>query len=348
MIKKSSKLDRTAKSLFIGLIICLLLIYGGDIIMPILLSGFIATVLTPLANRFEKWRMPRSLSSLIAVLLAFTFLFGIVTMISVKSTDIITDLDLVKKINQLEFMNSKDSFEAEMDSRLGDYKNVVYNSLEGIKNMLFSVGEKAATSIKDGIIFMVTFPVYVFFMLMYRANIGDFALEYLKTTPINNPQDLILDMQKVLQQYLKGLGFLILIISTMTGIGLFFLGIKHAFIIGLITGILTLIPFIGVIISALIPIIIALATKDSLWYPVGVIAVYAVVQFLEGNVITPKVVGNSININPLMVIIGLVIMGALTGIVGMILTLPILAILKVITNHYSELRPWKILMQDKD
>lgn len=348
MVKKNSKLDRSAKSLFIGLVICLLLIYGGDIVMPILLSGFIATILTPLANTFEKWHMPRALSSLIAVLLAFTFMLGVVTLISVKSTDIITDLDLVKKVNQLEFLNSKDSFDAEMDSRLGEYKNMVYSSFEGLKNMLFQAGEQAATSLKDAFIFLVTFPVYLFFMLMYRANIGDFALEYLKGTNIKDPQDLITDMQKVLQQYLKGLGLLILIISTLTGLGLFFLGIKHAFIIGIISGILTLIPFAGVIISALIPIIIALATKDSLWYPVGVIAVYAVVQFLEGNVITPKVVGNSININPLVVIIGLVIMGALTGIIGMILTLPILAILKVITNHYSELRPWKILMQDKE
>ena len=348
MTQKSSKLDKAAKSIFIAFILILLLIYGGGLIMPILFSGFIAITITPLANKLESWGIGRAISALITVVLGTVILVGIVSLISVKSTDIITDLDLVKKVNELEFMNSQSSLEAEIDSRLGDYKSMFYNSLEGVKNTLLNLGESAVVSLKDMLVFLITCPIYIFFMLMYRSNVGDFTLEYLKGSSINNPQDLISGIQKVILQYLKGLSLLILIISTLTGLGLFFLGIKHAFIIGIISGILTLIPFVGVIISALIPLIIALATKDSIWYSVGVVAVYAVVQFLEGNVITPKVVGNSININPLVVIISLVIMGALTGIIGMILTLPILAILKVITNHYPELRPWKILLQDKE
>ena len=135
--------------------------------------------------------------------------------------------------------------------------------------------------------------------------------------------------------------------GTLTFIGLYFIGIEYAFFLGVLTAILTPIPYIGVIISATIPIILALLTKDSMWYVAGVLIVFSIVQFLEGYVFTPKIMGNNVNVNPLMIILGLFVLGSLAGILGMVLTVPFLAITKVIIDYYPHLRPWKYLLEDK-
>jgi predicted PurR-regulated permease PerM len=108
---------------------------------------------------------------------------------------------------------------------------------------------------------------------------------------------------------------------------------------------MTLIPYIGVFVSAIIPIIIALITKDTFWYAGGVVLVFVIVQVLEGNVITPKIVGDKVGLNPLVVIIGIVIFGAIAGVAGMIITIPVLALFKIIAEHAPGWEPIKLLLK---
>src|SRR5690554_5438599 len=138
-----------------------------------------------------------------------------------------------------------------------------------------------------------------------------------------------------------------LTVGVLTYLGLLLLGIKYALFLGILTALLTPLPYIGVIISATIPIIIAILTKDTAWYIFGVVAIFAFVQFLEGNIITPKIMGNNVNINPLIIIVSLVIFGAISGLLGMVLTVPILAVIKVIVDHSPNLKQWQFLMEDR-
>ena len=108
-----------------------------------------------------------------------------------------------------------------------------------------------------------------------------------------------------------------------------------------------MIPYIGIAIGATLPAIFALITKDSAWYAVGVVAVHAFVQFLEGNFITPKVTGSRISINALAAILALLIGNLLLGIAGMILAVPAVGILKILLATSKSLRPFVILLEDK-
>ena len=132
----------------------------------------------------------------------------------------------------------------------------------------------------------------------------------------------------------------------MNCIGLLALGIDHAIFFGILSGVLTIIPYVGIIIGALFPLIMALITKDSIWYAVGVVIVFAVVQFLEGNFITPRITGSKVSINALAAIIALVIGGKILGIAGMILAVPAIGVLKIILPH-TELKSFVILLEDK-
>jgi predicted PurR-regulated permease PerM len=129
-------------------------------------------------------------------------------------------------------------------------------------------------------------------------------------------------------------------------VGLLILGIDHAIFFGILSGILTIIPYIGIFIGATLPALFALLTKDSVWYPIGVVAIFSFVQFLEGNFITPRITGSKVSINALAAIIALLIGGKILGIAGIILAIPIMGIIRVLLTHSVHLKSFVILLED--
>lgn len=122
------------------------------------------------------------------------------------------------------------------------------------------------------------------------------------------------------------------------------LDIQHAVFFGVLAAVLTIIPYIGIFIGSLLPILFALVTKDSLWYPLGVALVFWFVQFLEGNFITPNIIGGRVSINPFAAILALFFGGMIWGPLGMILSIPVLAIIKVIFDVVKPLQPYGFLL----
>src|SRR5690606_41918749 len=137
----------------------------------------------------------------------------------------------------------------------------------------------------------------------------------------------------VVQSYLMGLILVMGIVAILNTVGLYILGVQYAWFFGTLASLLMLLPYIGIAIGSILPAIFALATKDSAWYALGVIAWFQVVQFLEGNFITPNIVGSKVSINPLMAIISIFLGGMLFGIAGLILALPLPATIKVILDY---------------
>jgi len=122
------------------------------------------------------------------------------------------------------------------------------------------------------------------------------------------------------------------------------IGIDFPFLFGYLAAVLTIIPYIGTTIGGMLPTFYALVTYDSLWMPISVIALYLTIQTIEGNILTPKIVGNKVSLNPLFALISLLVGGLLWGIAGMILFIPIMAIVKVIFDHIESLQPYGILL----
>jgi predicted PurR-regulated permease PerM len=113
-----------------------------------------------------------------------------------------------------------------------------------------------------------------------------------------------------------------------------------------LSGVLTVIPYVGIFIGALLPVLMALITKDSAWYALGVVIIFSVVQFSEGNFITPRITGSKVSINALAAIIALVIGGKILGIAGMILAVPAIGVLKILLAYSEPLKPFVILLGD--
>jgi predicted PurR-regulated permease PerM len=193
---------------------------------------------------------------------------------------------------------------------------------------------------------MVQIPIYMFLLLIYREK---FNLFFLSMLPKGDEEMMWKkDIENVTQGYITGLLLVTLIVSALNTTGLLFLGINHAIFFGILSGVLTIIPYVGIFIGALLPTLMALITKDSMWYAVGVIAVFAVVQFLEGNFITPRITGSKVSINALAAIIALLLGGKILGIAGMILAVPAIGILKIVLAYSPRLKPFVILLGDVD
>jgi len=191
--------------------------------------------------------------------------------------------------------------------------------------------------------FFVQVPIYIFLFLLYREKFREFVLAYNPAGEFKWKKDI----DGVVRGYISGLTIVVLIAGTLNSIGLLALGIDHAIFFGFFSGALTLIPYVGITIGATLPALLALITKDSAWYAVGVVAVHAAVQFLEGNFITPKITGSKISVNALAAILALLIGNLLLGIAGMILAVPAVGILKIFVANSTSLKPFVILLEDK-
>ena len=273
---------------------------------------------------------------------------GIIFVLVFQSQSIVTELPKMMNENE-NFLNiNSDDFSA---SKISDMVSIKMESLQeylsAIKVGLISMLQGGYVGLSNMLMFLITCPIYIFFMLLYRNNVYRFIKEtQRKSRGEKDSDEIIIGVEHNLYQYIKGMLIVMVVVGTLTYIGLLLLGIKYALFLGILTALLTPLPYIGVIISAAIPIIIAILTKDTAWYIFGVVAVFSFVQFLEGNVITPKIMGKNVNINPLVIIISLVLFGAISGLLGMILTVPILAVIKVIVEHSPNLKQWKYLMED--
>jgi predicted PurR-regulated permease PerM len=160
-----------------------------------------------------------------------------------------------------------------------------------------------------------------------------------------------LKIRQVLQQvvltyagFIKGMVMVYFIVGVLNSLGLELLGIKHAILFGMLTAIMTIIPYVGIILSSLLPICIAFITKDSIWYPIGVILVFVFVQYLEGNVIFPKVVGRQLDLSTWATLVAIITGGIIWGVAGMILFIPLIAILKIVAQNIPEWEPLYVLL----
>ena len=321
--------------------LCLLLYYGGNVVLPFIFSIFITILLLPLVNFLERIYFPKWLAAIIAVTLITGLLGGIGFFVYTEIDVMARGLPEIIKQNKGVFQQTGDWFASfEIADQLEQFSKEIVSNSAGYLQYILSY-------ISSTLFMIVTIPVYVLFMLIYRSRVEAFInLKY--QSNLAHAQLVGKKINKSVQNYIIGLFFVVLSVSVLLSTGLYFLDIPYWLLLGILCGLLTLLPYIGVVIGALLPLTIAFLTKDSLFYPISVMALFIIVQFLEGNVITPNIIGNAVNVNPVALMLGLLLMGALSGILGLILTIPILAVVRILFDSSEEFKPFAKLLANSD
>jgi predicted PurR-regulated permease PerM len=313
------------------------------IIVPIVFSVIFSVMLYPLASKLESWGLNKALAALLSVFIA-NVVIGVLIYFLASQISSLNDQapQLVEKFNVL-----IKKIQGHVSTHYGINKT---EQTEQVQHQLENLADNSARIIAVVIASVVSFltdvlliPLYVFFILYFR----NFFLEFFHKafSADNNIIDEILaKMYSVIQSWLVGLIVVMAIVGTLNTIGLLVLGVQYAALFGFLAAFLLLVPYIGIAIGAMLPAVMALITKDSYWYAVGVIAIFWVVQILEGNLITPYIVGSKISINPVVAILALILFGNLWGISGLILALPITAMCKIIFDTIPATQPYGFLL----
>ena len=228
----------------------------------------------------------------------------------------------------------------EVAAKVNEYSQDIIN---------FGMGylQKSVSYISSTLFMIALIPVYIFFMLMSRDRVDAYLMSR-HNENLEKTNTVVNDIKKSIQKYIIGLTSVIIVVSTLLSIGLYFLDIPYWLLLGVLCGLLGIFPYIGVALGALLPLTIAILTKDALWYPIAVLGLFVLVQFLEGNVITPNIIGNAVNINPVALMLALLFMGVISGILGLILTIPTLAVVRILMDSSDELRPYAKLLAHKE
>ncbi len=337
-----NRLDYIFKVMVITALTIYAIILCRDIVIPLAFAVFLTVVSLPAVNRLE--RTTGTILAVSIVVVGGTILFAFFLWLLINQV-----ISLVNDLPNLQERADKfvNDFKGVMWEKLNigqdELKQMVQDFLKSVSvylgAFLVTTGATLAT--------VVQIPVYMFLLLIYRDK---FKVFFANMLPAQDEEDMKWkqEIEAVTQGYITGLLLVTLIVAILNTTGLLILGIKHAIFFGILSGILTIIPYVGIFIGALLPTLMALITKDSAWYAVGVIAVFAVVQFLEGNFITPRITGSKVSINALAAIIALVLGGKILGIAGMILAVPAIGILKIMLAYSRRLKPFVILLGDVD
>lgn len=335
-----------------GLIIFVICVYGlfvlQDILIPFIIAGLFSFLLFPVSNFFEKKGLNRVLSITITILLSVVFT-GVATYFIISQ---ILELESLIPIIEKKSVIWFSEFEKILRHNFRiSHTQLISESQKYVTEILKNSTKVLSQTLSTTSNFLMNFsllPLYIFLFLLYRDFLRTFIFKLMKTSSKHKISLTINKVNEVIKNYLVGLLLVILIVGLLNTTSLFILGIEHAIFFGFFAAVLVLIPYIGIAIGSALPIIVALITKDSYWYAVGVAGSFAAVQFLEGNFITPMVVGNKVSINSLIAIISLLLFGTLWGVSGLVLALPLTAILKVIFDSSEHLKAWGFLLGDAD
>lgn len=340
-----SKLLRTCLIMIIATIGVYWLVVLQAFMVPILVSILLSILVSPITLQLEENGLGRIPSIVLTLVLFLGLIAGVLYVSYIQISDMI---DMWPS-----FQNKADIMLYQtrvwMSQTFGLETRSQLNDLEHMSAQL--IQEKGSTALLMTTTLLgslALIPLYMFFMLYYRTFFCNFLYGLLGKTEKKRINLILYRIYDVIHNYLAGIFIVMVIVGSMNTLGLLLLGIKYAVFFGFFAALLLLIPYIGVMIGSALPIMMALVTKDSPMYAVGVGAVFFTIQFLEGNFITPYVVGSKISINPLMAILGLLLGGMLWGIPGMILALPMVAILKVILDHSERLKAFGYVLGDPD
>ncbi len=334
-----------APLVFLGLFAFLVFLYlAKSVLMPLVFATIIAIVLHPVVSLFVRFKVNRILSIIITLFLTLLVIAAIGVLLITQASRFADSLPLLVEkftdiINQtITWISGHfDLSTKEITAWITKTKNGVLDSL-AIGQTLVSVGATLA--------FFFLIPVYVFMILYYQPILIEFFHRVFGSNNRDKVGNVINLIKSLIQSYLIGLLIQVAIIAVMYTVGLLILDIEYAIILGIMGAFLNLIPYLGSIIAASFPMLIAVASKTSPWFALLVLALYVVTQFIDNNFITPKIVGSKVKLNALASIIAVIIFAALWGIGGMLLAIPITAIAKLIFDNIKPLQPWGFLLGD--
>lgn len=338
--------NRLLNLLLIILVSGLILYLGRSVLVPLSFGLFISLLLYPTCSWLERkgmGRVPSILISLLVLLIPIGFLITILILQILGLRDYFPDLQtkLLQLANDLSNY-AEETFGIERNKWREWATQGVNSSIQSI----FAFLRNTLQASLSGTVLLIIIPVYSFLILYGRERLVKVAELLAPPSLKGRLKGILHEAVSSYAEFIKGMATVYLIVGVLNSVGLLLLGIPNAIFFGFVASILTFIPYFGIMIGALLPIIVSWTLYDSIYYPLGVIAIYTFVQYLEANVIFPWAVSQRINLSTLSTLVAIFAGGLLWGASGMILFVPYMAIARIIADHIEGGNALALLLGD--
>ncbi len=320
-----------------------ILYFGKTIFIPLFFGLLIAMIMYPICTWLEKRGFAKSLAIALCLLIV-TALFSALLALFIWQLDMFGK-DAPAILNKMEGLLMQ--FQNWLATTFGITSELQSNWSAKFSGSIGNILGAAVRNTINTVFMLFLTPVFTALFLYHRKVFVQF-LKYV--TPAGYQQQLDNILQQTIHtyfNYIKGMVMVYLIVGILNSVGLYVLGVKHAILFGMLCAIMTIIPYLGTLISSMLPISLVWLQTGNIWYPIGVIGVFAFVQYLEANVIYPKVVGTQLHVSTLAMLIAMITGGIIMGIAGMVLFIPFVAILKIISDNIEEWKPLNLLLSRK-
>ena len=332
-----------APVILIGLFVfCYILYLLSPVLVPFAFACLIAILLNPLSSMLQR-RLPRGLAIFCTILIALVVVGALLYFLSTQILTFSETLPALKAksnmiVHELQMWISN-RFGITTKKQL----EIVNNALNGSQAY---VGETLST-ILGGMAVLVLIPIYVFFLLFYKPLILDFIFQAFSEKHSLRVAEILVETKSAIQRYILGLLIEMAIVSAMNSAALLMLGVRSAILIGVIGGILNTIPYLGGLVAIALPILMVTVTQDGYSTQLAIVMAYLIIQLIDNNILVPKIVSSKVEINALFSILIVLCGGLLWSYSGMFLSIPLVAILKIIFDRIDGLKPWGHLLGTK-
>ena len=331
--------------IMIGLLITGFLVMKAKPVLDPLMFGFLFAILLLPVSRFleKKLRFPRALSSIAAILLLVAFISGIVYLVGSQISNLTNDWPRLRgQVNQS--VNDLSQW-VQQAFHIDASKEMTYVHTTTTKIMASGTSILGQTfgAISSLMLFYAFIIIFTFFFLLYRRQLFNFMVWVFTDDFAAVVADVAENIQSILRQYILGLLLEMCVVAAVACTAFWFIGIKYAVLLGIIIALFNLIPYIGIFTALLLSVLVTFATgniSQAFYVALSILGIHAI----DANFLLPTIVGSKVKLNALLTFLGIILGEMIWGLSGMFLSIPTMAILKIIFDRVESLKPWGYLL----
>ncbi len=321
------------------LLIVVFLYWGDPFLIPFIFGTFFAFLMAPLCNFLEKTGISRTVSSLLSTLVVFIVFGGTLFLLITQINLFVSELPLMEDKVDSFIESTQNKIESITNLTLGEQDEI----LEERSGQIIEKIEPFVTGFFGNVLntvfsFFVVL-VYLFLLLLYREKIFNFIMMYVSPDDEGSAKETLHEISQVAFHYLWGRAQVMILLGIMFFFTFILFGLPFAMLFTIFGAVITIIPYVGPLISGLFPILFSLVYFDSLQKILFFSVIIIAIQLVESYVLEPLILGNQVKLNPLIVIVAIVLGGIMWGLAGMILFVPMFAMVKIISLHHPGLKP---------
>ena len=343
MEKKYPFYFRSTVTLF-GIILFVYMLFTlKGILIPLAFSLMIAILLNPLVNKLRQKKIPKIPAIIIALLVTILFVAGLMMFISSQIGKFSENMPILQQKFSRLFSHLQLWLQKNYSLTLDKQKQMLVEAGNNLKPFI----AQTLGTVLGTVSVIVLLPIYIFLMLFYKTLILNFLYEVFAEKNSSQVGVVLQQTKSAIQSYMIGLLMEAIIVAILNSTALLILGVQYAILLGVIGAILNVLPYIGGLIAIALPLLIATVTEDGYTTQIGIIISYLLIQFIDNNILVPRIVSSKVKINALVSLVIVLLGGAVWGFAGMFLSIPFIAVLKIIFDRVHELKPWGKLLGDE-